>query len=154
MINFLAKRILKLQVSNINRLVTYRVGVLKRHITTLSKISFYLFFACLSITSAWAARPEFIITIKDHLFYPARLVIPENTKVRLVIVNQDNTPEQFDSFDLNREKVIFAGKKSVVYVGPLSAGNYHFFGEYHPNSARGVVIVSNKNSKKEVVNVN
>lgn len=30
----------------------------------------------------------------------------------------------------------------MIYIGPLSPGRYDFFGEYHPNSAKGVVIVS------------
>jgi len=92
---------------------------------------------------AFAQRPEFILKIKDHLFYPAEIEIPANQKVKLIIYNEDQTPEQFDSFDLNREKVIFAGKKSTIFIGPLPQGQYHFFGEFHPNSARGVVIVKN-----------
>ncbi len=93
---------------------------------------------------AWAERPEYVLTIKNHLFYPAHIIIPANTKVKFIVINKDKTPEQFDSFDLNREKVIFAGKKSTIFVGPLSSGKYHFSGEYHPNTARGVVIVKSE----------
>lgn len=92
-----------------------------------------------------AKRPEFIIEIKDHLFFPASITIPANTKIKFIVINHDKTPEQFDSFDLNREKVIFAGKKAAIFIGPLSAGDYYFFGEYHPDSAIGVVKVENIN---------
>jgi len=92
-----------------------------------------------------AKRPEFIIEIKNHLFYPANITLPANTKIKLIVINYDETPEQFDSFELNREKVIFGGKQAVIYIGPLSTGSYHFFGEYHPDSARGIVNVKNIN---------
>ncbi len=90
---------------------------------------------------AEAKRPEYEIELKNHLFYPAELEIPENTKVKLIIYNRDQTPEEFDSFDLNREKVIFPNKRSVIFIGPLPIGRYDFFGEYNPNSARGTIIV-------------
>ena len=54
------------------------------------------------------------------------------------------TPEEFDSFDLNREKVIFAQHKVVIFIGPLQPGEYHFFGEYAPNTAQGTVVAIEK----------
>lgn len=92
--------------------------------------------------SALAERQEFTVILKEHLFYPAEMTIPANKKIKLVIDNQDDSIEEFDSFSLNREKVLFPKRKSVIYIGPLSPGHYAFFGEYHPNSARGMVIVS------------
>lgn len=93
---------------------------------------------------------EYFITLKAHLFYPSQITIPANKKVKLIIENQDNTPEEFDSFDLNREKVLYPHRKSIIYIGPLSEGRYEFFGEFSPNTAQGVVIVTNA----EVVNAN
>ena len=92
-----------------------------------------------------AKRPEFQIELKNHLFFPAEIKIPENTKVKLIIYNRDQTPEEFDSFDLNREKVIFPEKKSVIFIGPLPSGRYEFFGEFNPNSAKGAIIVVPEN---------
>lgn len=83
---------------------------------------------------------EFELVLKEHLFYPARLEVPAGRKVKLVIHNQDDTPEEFDSFDLNREKVIFPYRKATVYIGPLKPGVYDFFGEFNPNTARGQVV--------------
>ncbi|WP_114327013.1 cupredoxin domain-containing protein [Candidatus Colwellia aromaticivorans] len=98
--------------------------------------------------SVEAKRPEYHLDIKNHLFYPAQIIIPANKKVKLVIHNRDNSVEEFDSFDLNREKVIFPKQKSIVFIGPLSVGEYSFFGEYHPNSARGKVIVAETKRKQ------
>jgi len=85
------------------------------------------------------------LRLKDHLFYPAEITVPANKKLRLVIENQDDTPEEFDSFDLNREKVLYPGRKSVIYIGPLSPGRYDFFGEFSPNTARGTVVATEVN---------
>jgi len=91
--------------------------------------------------AVWADVTEYNVQLKDHLFFPSRITIPANQKVKLVIDNQDNTPEEFDSFSLNREKVIFANRKVSIFIGPLKPGEYDFFGEYNPNTARGKVIV-------------
>lgn len=101
-----------------------------------------------------ANRPEFEIELKNHLFFPAEIEIPENTKVKLIIYNNDSTPEEFDSFDLNREKVIFPKTKSVIFIGPLPVGRYEFFGEFNPNSANGAIIVLPKNKFESKSNLN
>lgn len=94
----------------------------------------------LAVSSVYAGRAEFEITIKDHLFYPAELIVPANTKIRLVIINQDPTPEEFESYELNREKVVMGGKKTVLFIGPLQPGVYPFFGEFNLSTAQGKVI--------------
>lgn len=81
------------------------------------------------------------LQIKDHLFSPATLYVPAGEKIKLVIFNQDSTPEEFESFSLNREKVILGQSKGVVFIGPLAAGEHAFVGEYHPDSARGQIVV-------------
>ncbi|MBD1584335.1 cupredoxin domain-containing protein [Pseudoalteromonas sp. S16_S37] len=87
-----------------------------------------------------AATDSVTIVLKNHLFIPAQVDVPAGKKVRLIIDNQDETAEEFDSFDLNREKVLFPKRKSIIYIGPLSVGEYRFFGEFSPNTAQGVVI--------------
>jgi hypothetical protein len=95
---------------------------------------------------------EYHIQLKDHLFFPSKITIPANQKVKLVIDNQDNTPEEFDSFSLNREKVIFAKYTASIFIGPLKPGEYAFFGEYNPNTARGTVIVEHQKQESPDVN--
>jgi len=81
------------------------------------------------------------IRIQDHLFLPDELVIPAGTKVKLLIHNMDNTPEEFESYELNREKVIMGSSKVVIYIGPLLPGAYPFFGEFNPQTAQGKILV-------------
>jgi len=90
--------------------------------------------------TASAATPEFTIAIKDHRFDPAEVVVPAGKKVKLVIDNRDATPEEFESHDLKREKVIAGKTKATIWVGPLRPGKYRFFGEFHEATAQGVLI--------------
>ncbi|MBS0543314.1 MAG: cupredoxin domain-containing protein [Proteobacteria bacterium] len=89
---------------------------------------------------AVAAPPEISLTIKDHRFLPEEVRVPAGQKVKLVIQNQDATPEEFESHELNREKVIPGGATANVFIGPLQPGKYPFFGEFNEKTARGVVI--------------
>jgi plastocyanin len=87
-----------------------------------------------------AETSEFTIAIKNHRFDPPVVTVPANTKVRLVIENQDPTPEEFESHDLNREKVVAGGAKASIWVGPLTPGTYSFFGEFHQDTATGTIV--------------
>ena len=91
--------------------------------------------------NALAAEPELLLVIKNHQFEPSELKVPAGERVKLVVHNQDTTPEEFESHSLNREKVIPAGAKSAIYIGPLKPGRYSFFGEYNEATAKGVVVV-------------
>ena len=92
-------------------------------------------------STAKAATPVFEIEIRDHLFHPDELHIPADTKVKLVVRNRDATPEEFESYEMNREKVIMGGRKANIFIGPLTPGVYPFFGEFNPKTAQGQVIV-------------
>lgn len=94
--------------------------------------------------NSYAAPPTFEILIKDHLFYPDELIIPANTKVKLLVKNQDATPEEFESYELNREKVIPGNTQAIIFIGPLSPGVYPFFGEFFPKTAQGKIIAEEK----------
>lgn len=98
--------------------------------------------ALLFSTSAMAEEtPMFNISIKDHKFNPATVEIPAGQKVKLVVKNEDKTPEEFESHDFNREKVIPGGSTANIFVGPLEKGEYKFFGEFNPATAQGKLIV-------------
>ena len=90
--------------------------------------------------AAYAGVPVYEIEIRDHLFYPAELRVPAGLKIKLQVINQDATPEEFESFELNREKVILGKRKATIFIGPLRPGEYPYFGEFHPETAQGVII--------------
>lgn len=86
------------------------------------------------------ASEDYILKIKDHKFIPETLEIPAGQKVKITIINEDPTPEEFESYELNREKIIRGNGKGVVYVGPLDKGTYPFFGEFNMDTAKGQVV--------------
>jgi len=95
----------------------------------------------LSPTIALAADLAVNLSIKDHQFRPAAITIPSGKKIKLVVHNQDPTPEEFESYELNREKIIAGNASANIYVGPLEPGHYPFFGEFHEDTARGSIVV-------------
>ncbi len=89
---------------------------------------------------ARAEDPPFTLVIKDHRFTPAELQVPAGKKLRLTVRNEDATPEEFESTELHREKVVPPGQEIIVIVGPLDAGTYGFFGDFHQDTAQGKLI--------------
>ncbi len=94
----------------------------------------------LTAQSARAEGTEFTIVIKDHRFTPAELTVPAGQKIRLLVENQDPTPEEFESYQLNREKIVPGNGRIVVFVGPLKPGKYEYFGEFNMATARGWLV--------------
>lgn len=89
--------------------------------------------------AARAADPAFTLTIKDRKFDIARLDVPANVKFTLTVKNLDKVPSEFESSDLNREKVVVGGGTITVYLGPLTPGSYEFFDDFNP-TARGHIV--------------
>lgn len=99
------------------------------------------FAACFGLAPMVADAQELTITIKDHKFTPSEIKVPANKRVQLTVVNDDPTPEEFESHDLKVEKVIPGKTKAVIRIGPLKPGKYPFVGEFHEDTAKGTVIV-------------
>jgi hypothetical protein len=98
-------------------------------------------FAGQGAAPARADEPTALISIKDHQFHPSEVEIPAGVKVKLIVRNGDSTPEEFESAELHREKVVPPGSDVNVYVGPLRPGRYEFFGDFNPKTARGFLVV-------------
>lgn len=90
--------------------------------------------------ASYAEGDSYSLVIKDHRFQPAEISVPSGKKIKLLIENQDATPEEFESHGLNREKVIAGKSKATIYVGPLAPGRYTFEGEFNAKTAQGVII--------------
>jgi plastocyanin len=89
---------------------------------------------------ALAAQPEVLLVIKDHRFQPAEVKVAAGQRIKLIVQNQDATPEEFESHSLNREKIVPGGAKASIFMGPLTPGRYEFYGEYNEATAQGVVV--------------
>jgi len=86
-----------------------------------------------------ANADNYVLTIKNKQFSPAALTVPAGKKIRLIVKNQDPTPAEFESSDLNREKLVTGGSEITVFIGPLDAGTYNYFNDFN-RKATGTII--------------
>jgi plastocyanin len=94
----------------------------------------------LASSTADAAPQQYLLTLQDHVFRPAVLKVRAGARVQIRVVNRDATPEEFESTDLNREQVVLPKHSIVVCLGPLAAGTYTFFGDFHRDTAQGRLV--------------
>lgn len=91
------------------------------------------------IFSGNARADDYVLKLQDHKFVPQQLVIPAGQKVRITVKNLDKTPAEFESVDLNREKVVKGGEDITVLIGPLDPGVYGFFDDFHKDTTTGTI---------------
>jgi plastocyanin len=100
-----------------------------------------LVFSCLCFLTGPAYAGDYRLTLKDNKFEPARLEVPSGEKISVIIHNQDATPAEFESRDLNREKIVSPNSEARILIGPLKPGTYDFFDDFHPKTATGTFVV-------------
>jgi hypothetical protein len=96
--------------------------------------------ATLAGGSKLARAQDLTVTIKDHKFQPAELQVPAKKRFTVFVVNDDPTPEEFESASMKIEKIIAGKSKGVVRIGPLDPGRYEFFGDFNQATAQGIMI--------------
>jgi plastocyanin len=89
---------------------------------------------------AVAEQPTVAVTLRAHQFEPAELPVPAGVKVELIVHNAQTVTAEFESTALHREKIIPAGRRISLFVGPLDPGRYEFFDDFN-QATRGVLVV-------------
>jgi hypothetical protein len=92
--------------------------------------------------TALADDPVIQLHIKDHAFVPKDTTVPQGQKIKLVITNEDPSPAEFESYELHREKVVAANSTITFFIGPLDAGTYPFFDDFHHDTTTGTFIAN------------
>jgi plastocyanin len=100
----------------------------------------FVFAAALALPPATSRADDITTTIKNHVFSPSEIKVPANQRVTITVINDDATPEEFESHPMKVEKIIPGKSNGLVRIGPLKPGRYSFVGEYHESTAKGVVI--------------
>lgn len=98
--------------------------------------------ACALLAGPALADAPVRVTLKDHKMVPDHITVPAGVRFRLELVNQDDTVDEFESYDLKVEKIVVAGATATVNAGPLHPGEYKMFDDYHPDTANGRVTVT------------
>jgi len=110
----------------------------------MASASFRLVAAFVLLGACAGARadelPTFTLVAKNGRFAPETLAVPANARFRLVIRNEGPGPEEFESDSPRKEKVLAPGVSSFLIYAPLVPGRYPFFGEFHPETARGEIV--------------
>ncbi len=102
---------------------------------------FLIYSLALSALLPFAAHAEdYVLTLKNNQFSPKVLTIPAGQRIKLIVKNQDATPAEFESSDMNREKVVGANSEIVVFIGPLEPGSYGYFDDFHRNTTTGIIV--------------
>ncbi|WP_246395815.1 cupredoxin domain-containing protein [Gluconacetobacter tumulisoli] len=91
-----------------------------------------------SAAGAWAQDPIRLV-VKAHRFTPDHVTVPAGQRFLIELTNQDDTVDEFESYDMKFEKIVVQGATIRVHAGPLHPGTYKFFDDYHPDTATGTV---------------
>jgi len=89
---------------------------------------------------ARADDDSYALAINGHAFEPLELAIPAGKKIVLTVKNLNSTPSEFESADLNREKVVVGGGTITVFIGPLRPGSYEFFDDFNADTPHGHIV--------------
>jgi hypothetical protein len=93
----------------------------------------------LLVGPAWADSP-IPVMLKNHRFTPSTIHVKAGVPNVIALTNNDDAAEEFDSTSLKVEKVVAGHSAGNVRLRPLEPGSYPFMGEYHSETAQGVVI--------------
>ncbi|HXN07240.1 MAG TPA: cupredoxin domain-containing protein [Nitrospiria bacterium] len=93
-----------------------------------------------SVSSA-DGEPVLKTTIRGQRFIPAEIHIKGNTPFVLQVSNEDSIPVEFESADLNKEKIVPPGKTIEMKFKGLPPGSYEFFSDFGPKDLKGKIIV-------------
>jgi hypothetical protein len=66
--------------------------------------------------------------------------VPADKPFKIEIHNTGTTPAEFESLELRKEKVVAPGATSFVVIKRVSAGEYKFFDDFHPNAPQVTVV--------------
>ncbi len=83
---------------------------------------------------------SYVLTFRDNKLEPAELRVPAGKEFKLVVKNADPTPEEFESEDLELEKIIAGGGAAEFTIEALEPGRYEVFGEFHEDTATGHIV--------------
>lgn len=77
----------------------------------------------------------------NHRFMPASVKVPAGQALTLKVVNASKQTIEFESFKLNREKVVTPGEAVTVRLPALSPGSYDFYDDFHQDVPQGSIVV-------------
>ena len=90
-----------------------------------------------SFARADDAQPQ--LKFANGHFEPASFNVAAGRPIKLTVMNQGDSAIEFESFELNRERVVQPGQTITVQLPKLDPGQYHFFDDFHHEVAQGTI---------------
>ncbi len=114
----------------------------KMNASSMLKILFISGFMISVIHLAAKQAPDQVIEIRfeRHRFTPQSVLVPAGRQVRIRIVNLSAERIEFESFKLNRERVVDPGEAVTMNLPPLKAGSYDFYDDFHADVPEGEIV--------------
>jgi heme/copper-type cytochrome/quinol oxidase subunit 2 len=84
------------------------------------------------------AMPQ--LRFEHGTFAPGTLAVPANKPFKVKVTNGSDTPIEFESFELHRERVVPPGETITVHMPSLAPGNYQFFDDFHHEVPKGLIV--------------
>ena len=85
-------------------------------------------------------EPVIELRFENRRFAPETITVPANQPVTLRITNASKEAIEFESFKLNREKVVGPGETIIVRLPALRPGTYDFYDDFHQDVPAGSII--------------
>jgi hypothetical protein len=104
------------------------------------KLFLPVFLLSLASTSVLAGDNTTSLTLSNHKFSPAEVHVKANTTSTVTLINNDDQAEEFDSTTLRIEKIVAGHSAGTMRWRPLAPGRYPFMGEFHSDTAQGIVV--------------
>jgi hypothetical protein len=95
--------------------------------------------AVFPISQALADEPV-VVHLKNHKFSPSTIKVKANKPSMILLYNDDDGADEFDSSSLKIERVVPGHAKANIRIRALAPGKYPFMGEFHAATAQGAVI--------------
>ncbi|KST58176.1 hypothetical protein AO398_22715 [Methylobacterium sp. GXS13] len=83
--------------------------------------------------------PVIKVEMRDGVILPAVIEVPANMRFKLEISNTGQSPVEFESTELKREKALAAGSTSAIVFRTLDPGTYQVFDDFHPEAKATLV---------------
>lgn len=80
------------------------------------------------------------VHLKNHKFSPSVIKVKANKPSMIILYNDDDSADEFDSSSLKIERVVPGHAKGNIRIRALAPGKYPFMGEFHAATAQGMVI--------------
>lgn len=96
--------------------------------------------ALLSLAALSHAQDTQEIRFENHKFTPQTLNVPSGQRLIIKVTNASTETIEFESFKLNREKVVTPGETITVHLPELSPGSYDFYDDFHQDVPEGAII--------------